>query len=77
MRIAESPSPFPSPLRGEGRVRGRYALGALRYALLEGRMPKLTHFDKKGRAKMVDVSTKAETMRKAVVRGSISMKSTA
>jgi cyclic pyranopterin phosphate synthase len=36
-------------------------------------MPKLTHFDKKGRAKMVDVSQKAETLREAVVRGSISM----
>ena len=38
-------------------------------------MPKLTHFDKSGRAKMVDVTNKAETLREAVVRGSISMKS--
>jgi len=37
-------------------------------------MPKLTHFDKTGRAKMVDVSKKAETLREAVVRGSIFMK---
>jgi len=36
-------------------------------------MPKLTHFDKKGRAKMVDVSKKGETLREAVVRGSIFM----
>ena len=36
-------------------------------------MSKLTHFDKKGRAKMVDVSKKKETMREAVVRGSIFM----
>ncbi len=36
-------------------------------------MSKLTHFDKKGRAKMVDVSQKVETLREAVVRGSISM----
>jgi len=36
-------------------------------------MTKLTHFDKKGRAKMVDVSEKKETMREAVVRGSIFM----
>ena len=36
-------------------------------------MPKLTHFDEKGRAKMVDVSKKAETLREAVVRGSIFM----
>src|SRR4030043_1053450 len=36
-------------------------------------MPRLTHFDKKGRAKMVDVSKKRETVREAVVRGSISM----
>ena len=42
---------------------------------LEGEemMPRLTHFDKKGRAKMVDVSQKAETPREAVVRGSIFM----
>ena len=37
-------------------------------------MAKLTHFDKMGRAKMVDVSQKAETVREAIVRGSISMK---
>ena len=37
-------------------------------------MPKLTHFDKLGRAKMVDVSKKAETVRQAIVRGSIFMK---
>ncbi len=36
-------------------------------------MAKLTHFDKSGRAKMVDVSKKAETLREAVVRGSIHM----
>ncbi len=36
-------------------------------------MPKLTHFDKRGRAKMVDVSKKAETLREAMVRGSIFM----
>jgi len=36
-------------------------------------MPKLTHFDKSGRAKMVDVSKKAETVREAVVRGSVFM----
>jgi len=39
-------------------------------------MPRLTHFDKMGRAKMVDVSKKAETLREAVVRGSIYMKPT-
>jgi cyclic pyranopterin phosphate synthase len=36
-------------------------------------MKRLTHFDKKGRAKMVDVSKKTETLREAVVRGSIFM----
>jgi len=36
-------------------------------------MSRLTHFDKAGRAKMVDVSKKAETVREAVVRGSIFM----
>ncbi len=36
-------------------------------------MAKLTHFDKSGRAKMVDVSMKAETAREAVVRGSVFM----
>ncbi len=35
---------------------------------------KLTHFDKQGRAKMVDVSSKPETVREAVVRGSVYMK---
>jgi cyclic pyranopterin phosphate synthase len=39
-------------------------------------MPKLTHFDKKGRAKMVDVSKKKETLREAVVRGSVFMNPT-
>jgi len=37
-------------------------------------MAKLTHFDKQGRARMVDVSKKKETFREAVVRGSIFMK---
>jgi len=36
-------------------------------------MPKLTHFNGKGRARMVDVSKKRETLREAVVRGSIFM----
>jgi cyclic pyranopterin phosphate synthase len=36
-------------------------------------MAKLTHFDKTGRAKMVDVSAKAETVREAVAAGSVSM----
>jgi cyclic pyranopterin phosphate synthase len=36
-------------------------------------MKRLTHFDKKGWARMVDVSKKAETLREAVVRGSIFM----
>lgn len=34
----------------------------------------LTHFDEAGRARMVDVSDKAETARVAVARGKISMK---
>lgn len=37
-------------------------------------MAKLTHFDKTGRARMVDVSHKEETLREAVARGSIYMK---
>ncbi len=37
-------------------------------------MARLTHFDKKGRARMVDVSGKRETVRKSIVRGSIFMK---
>jgi len=36
-------------------------------------MQRLTHFDKKGRVKMVDVSKKKETFREAVVRGSVFM----
>ena len=37
-------------------------------------MAKLTHFDKTGRAKMVDVSGKTQTLREAIVCGSVSMK---
>jgi len=44
------------------------------FYFVEGWMAKLTHFDKMGRARMVDVSKKAETVREAVVHGSISMK---
>jgi cyclic pyranopterin phosphate synthase len=40
---------------------------------LEENMAKLTHFDEKGQAKMVDVSRKTETLREAVVWGSIFM----
>jgi cyclic pyranopterin phosphate synthase len=36
-------------------------------------MGKLTHVDKTGRARMVDVSKKRETLREAVVRGSVFM----
>ncbi len=39
-------------------------------------MAKLTHFDKRGRAKMVDVSKKGETLREAIVRGSVFMRPT-
>ena len=39
-------------------------------------MSKLTHFDARGRARMVDVSEKPETVREAVARGSVSMKKT-
>lgn len=35
---------------------------------------RLTHFDKKGRAKMVDVSNKPKTLREAIVHGTIHMK---
>ena len=37
-------------------------------------MSKLSHFDKKGRARMVDVSDKPSTKREAVARGSVSLK---
>lgn len=37
-------------------------------------MRKLTHIDEKGRARMVDVSSKASTEREAVARGSVYMK---
>ena len=36
----------------------------------------LTHFDTRGRARMVDVSEKPETVREAVARGSVSMRKT-
>lgn len=38
------------------------------------RMNKFTHFDKHGKARMVDVSEKPVTKRKAVARGSVYMK---
>ena len=37
-------------------------------------MSRLTHFDSKGRAVMVDVSDKAETERVAIARGRVTMK---
>jgi len=37
-------------------------------------MKKLSHLDKEGRAKMVDVTEKASTIREAIARGSVSMK---
>ncbi len=37
-------------------------------------MSKLSHFDARGRARMVDVSDKPETVREAVARGSVSMR---
>ncbi len=37
-------------------------------------MKKLTHFDKKGKATMVDVSSKPATYREAVARGAVYMK---
>lgn len=36
-------------------------------------MPEFTHFDKEGKARMVDVSDKAETERVATARGSVLM----
>lgn len=39
-------------------------------------MKKLSHLDKSGKARMVDVSGKTATRREAVARGSISMKKT-
>ena len=36
-------------------------------------MKRLTHFDKRGQARMVDVSAKSETKREAVASGSVSM----
>ncbi len=37
-------------------------------------MKKLTHFDKKGKAKMVDISSKSATRREAVARGTVYIK---
>jgi len=37
-------------------------------------MDRLTHIDKKGRSKMVDVSDKEVTMREAIASGSVTMK---
>jgi len=45
-------------------------------SLLEDSVARLTHFDKKGRARMVDVSRKTATVREAIVRGSVFMSPT-
>ncbi len=37
-------------------------------------MKKLTHIDKKGKAKMVDISSKPATRREAVARGTVYIK---
>ncbi|MDR1603337.1 MAG: cyclic pyranopterin monophosphate synthase MoaC [Gracilibacteraceae bacterium] len=37
-------------------------------------MPELTHFNEQGRARMVDVSAKTETARRAVARGEVRMR---
>jgi cyclic pyranopterin phosphate synthase len=39
-------------------------------------MSRLTHFDNRGRARMVDVSAKPSTVREAVAGGAVSMKKT-
>jgi len=41
----------------------------------ETEMKKLTHIDKQGRVKMVDVTEKPSTQREAIARGSVHMKS--
>ena len=41
---------------------------------LPSRSRRLTHLDKSGRARMVDISAKADTARVAVARGSVRMK---
>jgi cyclic pyranopterin phosphate synthase len=42
--------------------------------MTEPREPRLSHVDESGRARMVDVTAKADTVREAVARGSVSMK---
>jgi cyclic pyranopterin monophosphate synthase len=37
-------------------------------------MPELTHLDERGRARMVDVSAKGETVREATARGRVTMR---
>jgi cyclic pyranopterin phosphate synthase len=37
-------------------------------------MEELTHIDKSGRPKMVDISSKADTQRRAIAKGTVSMK---
>ena len=41
---------------------------------LEASMNKLTHIDKAGRPRMVDITSKPETRREAVTKGVVSMK---
>ena len=56
------------------RVHDRFMLPCFTMIVYDIFMKKLTHLDKRGRAKMVDVSKKPETKREAVAKGSVYMK---
>ncbi len=46
----------------------------MRYRRPVARVPRLSHLDRRGRARMVDVSAKGVTAREAVARGEIAMR---
>jgi cyclic pyranopterin phosphate synthase len=71
------PGKFPILIAKSVRARqGKYSGQRSAFSLRkrEGNMGKLTHFDREGRARMVDVGAKAETRRTAVVSGKVIMK---
>jgi cyclic pyranopterin phosphate synthase len=55
-------------------VRRRTPAGAANGKLRTAKRPTLSHVDARGRARMVDVSAKADTVRQATARGRVSMR---
>ncbi len=72
--MAELADALGSGSSGRKAVRVQLPPSAPSKYIYGGQMKKLTHLDKEGRAKMVDVSQKQLTEREAVARGAVHMK---